>query len=207
MRTSAASFSGVRTVPPSTASRGRLRRLSGDLEDGVRQDRFPGRHCREPGDLDDGAGAEALRLFGLHTDAAGAIIHVEHVADEPEPRGAREVAQLDRVPRDVARHDAVDADAAVHFSGGRVVVDAAHRARGQRERIRRRLEHDDIARSPHEERHAAQLLAAPEERPDIAAQLHARVDEAGKVFRRVVPERRADDALLECDIGKERQHL
>ncbi len=186
---------------------GRLRSLSAHLEDRVRQNRLSRRDRRKPRDLDDGARAEALRLFGFHPDGPGAIVHVEHVADEPEPRGAREVAQLDRVPRDVTRHDALYADAPVDFARGRVVVDAAHRPSGQRERIRRRLQHDDIARVPHEERHPAKLLAAAEERADIPAQLHARVDEARQIFGSVVPERRAHDALLECDIGKERQHL
>ena len=198
MRTSAASLSGVRTVPRVDAERRSAAFASpATLKTAFVRIGFPGVTAGNPATSTTVTGAEALRLFGLDTHAARAVIHVEHVADEPERRGAREVAQLDRVPRDVARHHAADADAAVHFSGRGVVVDAAHRARGQRERIGRRLEHDNIARSPHEERHAAQLLAAPEERADVAAQLHARVDEARKVVRRVVPERRADHAVLE----------
>ena len=69
--------------------------------------------------------------------------------------------------------------------------------------IGRRLEHDDVAGVADEERHAAQLLGAPEQRADVAAQPDAGVDEALEVLRPEIPERRAHDAFLDGDVHEQ----
>ena len=56
---------------------------------------------------------------------------------------------------------------------------------------------------PDEQRHAAQLLGPAEERADVAAQLHACVDQAVQVLSGVIPERRAHDAVFDGDFGKQ----
>src|SRR6185436_6052826 len=99
------------------------------------------------------------------------------VTDVAEARRAREVADVDGVTGYVAGHDAANPDAAVDLTGCRIVVDPANRSRRQHERIGGRFEHVDLARAADEERDAAQLFGAAEERAKIAAQAHARVDQ------------------------------
>ena len=74
----------------------------------------------------------------------------------------------------------------------------------QRGGIGRRLEHDDVAGVADEERHAAELLGAPEHRADVAAQPDAGVDESLEILRPIVPERRAHHAFLDRHVHEQR---
>ena len=70
MRTSAASFSGVSTVAPSTAIAGGCGASPPTLKTAFVRIGFPGVTAGNPATCDDGPGAEALRLFGFHPDGA-----------------------------------------------------------------------------------------------------------------------------------------
>ena len=74
----------------------------------------------------------------------------------------------------------------------------------QRERDRAAARARDVAGAADEERHAAQLLGAAEQRADVAAQPDPRVDEALEVRTLEVPERRAHHAFLDRDVHEQR---
>ena len=73
---------------------------------------------------------------------------------------------------------------------------------GERERIGRRFQHDHVPDASGKQRHAAELLGLTEDRPGVPAEPHAGVDEPGQILGRVVPERRADDAVFGRDLGE-----
>ena len=183
---------------------GRLWRLAGDAEDGVGENRFSRRHRREAGDVDDRARLGPERLLGLDARAAGAVVDVEDVPDVAELGGGGEVVDLDRMSRDVAGDHAADADPAVDFSGGRIVVDAAGGAGHQPERVWRRFEDADVVGPADEQRDAAQLFGASEQRPDVPAQPHPGVDEALEILRLEVPERGPHHPFADRHVHEER---
>jgi hypothetical protein len=178
-----------------------------DTKDRILQDWFSGSGGRKPRDFDDIARLHIRDLLGFHAGARRAVLHVQDVADIAEQPGAREVVDLDRAARNVRGDSATDANASIDLPVRGIVVHAADRSDGQRERIRRRFEHGKVACPAREERHAAQLFRGPEERAGVATQAHARIDEPVQVLTREIPEDRADHTALDDDVRVHRVRI
>ena len=161
----------------------------------------PGESCR----LDQLPRAHLRDLLGLDPHAAGGILYVQHVQHVAKGRGGREIVDLDRPSGDARRDDAPHANAAVDFAGRGIVVDVAAGPGRHRERIGRGFENDHVPDSPGKQGNSSELLAPAEDRADVAAQLHAGIDEPGQVLVRIVPEHRPDQAIFGRDVGEHQQ--